>query len=448
MRIYACSIIYQSVIGKKDVGRYQKNISKKLDINSGMNARKLSYKKTGRYLVFSIIVVLFSVTFASLSFAATITSSDGSVQLGNPIYPIPTESEDLKISVRIFDPDFNVSPNGIDEIARDVTGEPGVGPVKISIVRGEKVVLGYAGGSSSNNGKLDSKPLAQSPSEKAKIKQFGPIQEISPQSGIFEFDFTIKRIDGPQSSKCPLTTMAESRFDDTVGPSKHCILEGDVLLVEYTDPQDSSGSQRTVSVSSTFSLLSQQIPSGESSEKLKVEGVYRIGHPITLLLYDFNLNLDGEKAESYSLDLIEFESDKVKVTLGRKGGVQEAFDPKPSVLRETGENTGIFYSVIELPRTLKGQTIQVNEKIKFQYIQRGFGGSLVAIPGTLDSQQANFPSTPQSSPEKEEESSDRSEKTCKPGFVKMTKSSNGAKACVTPSTAEVLIKRGWGTLSD
>ena len=55
-----------------------------------------------------------------------------------------------------------------------------MGPVKISIIRGDSVVLGYAGGTSSNNGKLDSKPIEVLPSEKSQIKQLGPILETSP----------------------------------------------------------------------------------------------------------------------------------------------------------------------------------------------------------------------------------------------------------------------------
>jgi len=392
-------------------------------------------------------ILFFVIIFSTLNSNATITSSGGTIQLDNAVYPVPTESKDLKVSIRIFDSDFNIASDGTDQIAQDVNGQPGVGPVKISVIRGEEVVLGYAGGSSSNNGNLDSKPIAQTPSEKSEIRQFGPIKEISPESGIFEFEFTIKSIDGPESSKCPITETAQFRFDDTVGPSKHCILEGDVLLVQYTDPTDSSGEPRTVTTSSTFSVTQQVVPSGTSSDKLTVSGVFRIGHPITLLLYDSNLNFDSDKAESYSLDLIMFQSDKVKVTLGPQGGVQDAFDPKPSALRETGDNTGIFYTVIELPRTLKGQTIQVNEKIEFEYTQRGLGALLVARPGTLESQTNYFPSESLPIPEKQltVEKSD-TEKTCKAGFVQMIKSSSGAKVCVKPLTGTKLVERGWGTL--
>jgi len=108
---------------------------------------------------------------------------------------------------------------------------------------------------------------------------------------------------------------------------------------------------------------------------------FRIGQPLTLLLFDSNLNLDSDQAETYSLDLIRFHSDKISTTLGPKGGVQDAFNPRPSALKETGDNTGIFYTVIEIPRSVNGQQIGLGEKIEFQYAQRGNGAKLVAKPG-------------------------------------------------------------------
>ena len=118
---------------------------------------------------------------------------------------------------------------------------------------------------------------------------------------------------------------------------------------------------------------------------------YRIGQPLTLFLYDSNLNLDSDQAETYTLDLIRFESDKVKTTLGPKGGAQKDFDPRLSALRETGDNTGVFYTVIKIPRTVKGQTIDLGEKIEFEYTQRGLGAKLVAKPGTFSPDMLDLP---------------------------------------------------------
>ncbi|MEX1150770.1 MAG: hypothetical protein WEB28_01660 [Nitrosopumilaceae archaeon] len=393
-------------------------------------------------------VILLSLTlFVSAPFVngdAEIKGHSATIGLDKSTYPIPVESNELKISIRIFDPDFNTSPTGIDQIAQDISGESGVGPVKISIMRGESVVLGYAGGKSSNSGQLDSEPIADLPSEKSQIRQFGPITETSPTSGIFEFDVSIKNTDGPESSKCQVSSEAQIRFDDSSASSRHCILQGDVLLVEYTDPTDGSGNSRKVTASATFSVLNSPQSLGSSSEKIATSKTVRIGHPLTLLLYDSNLNLDSDRAESYTLDLIQFESKNIRTTLGSSGGVQNEFNPQPSVLRETGDNTGIFYTVIEIPRTVNGQRIDVDEKIEFEYTQRGLGAFLVVYPDTFSPDMVNMPKNSVNLPLNEENL--RSKQlvgiVCKEGFVKIFKH-DGSPACVKPKTAEKLLERGW-----
>ena len=395
------------------------------------------------YLIITVLVflpILFVVNNSSFA-SSEIKGYSATVSLDRTVYAIPNDSNDLVVSVIISDPDFNTSPEGVDQIANALEGQPGVGPVKISIMRGERTVLGYAGGLSSNNGPLDSTPINESPSGKSQIKQFGPISETSPTSGVFKFDIRIKKTDGPESSKCPaLGTMFQDRFDNSNEFSKHCILQGDVLLVEYTDTSDASGNIRTVSSSATFSSISQSASSNLSSEKITSTKSIRIGHPLTLLLYDSNLNLNSDKAETYSLDLIQFESENIRTTLGPLGGVQRQFNPMPSGLRETGENTGIFYTVIEVPRTINGKLINVGEKIEFEYTQRGLGAFLVVHQDTYSPELTQIPVNSQIPNEKTLQ--EISEKICRPGFVKIFKYDN-SPACVKPSTAEKLIERGW-----
>lgn len=394
------------------------------------------------------LVILLSLTlFVSAPVVngdAEIKGRSATIGLDKSTYPTPVESNELKIIIRIFDPDFNTSPTGIDQIAQDVSGESGVGPVKISIMRGESVVLGYAGGKSSNSGQLDSEPIADLPSEKSQIRQFGPITETSPTSGIFEFDVSIKNTDGPESSKCQVSSEAQIRFDDSSASSRHCILQGDVLLVEYTDPTDASGNSRKVTVSATFSVLNSLQSLGSSSEKITTSKTVRIGHPLTLLLYDSNLNLDSDRAESYTLDLIQFESENIRTTLGPSGGVQNEFNPQPPALRETGDNTGIFYTVIEIPRTVNGQFIDVDETIEFEYTQRGLGAFLVVYQDIFSPDMVNMQKNSVNLPLNEENlrSKQLVEIVCKEGFVKIFKY-DGSPACVKPKTAEKLLERGW-----
>ncbi len=395
----------------------------------------------------SIVVLLVTIViFTSFSIVygdSEIRGNSAVIAFDRNTYPIPDELNELKISIRIFDPDFDKSRNGIDQISEDLSDELGVGPVKISIIRGHSVVLGYAGGTSSNNGKLDSKPIEIIPSEKSQIRQFGPIMETSPTSGIFEFDVVIKNIDGPENSKCQVLNEAQTRFDDSTALSRHCILQGDVILVEFTDPSDVSGNPRIVTDSATFTLLNPSPFYGSGSEKITISKTVRIGHPLTLLLYDSNLNLDSDRAETYTLDLIQFESKNIRTTLGPAGGVQNEFNPRPSALRETGDNTGIFYTVIEIPRTINGKRIDVNEKIEFEYTQRGLGAFLAVHQGTYYSKLTSNPPSESFSINIENfRTNQLYEIPCKNMFVKIFKYDD-SPACVKPKTAEKLIERGW-----
>ncbi len=390
------------------------------------------------FLVASVILPSYSIVHGD----SEIKGISAAIAFDRNTYPIPDELNDLEISIRIFDPDFNTSPNGLDKISEDLSGEPGVGPVKISIIRGHSVVLGYAGGTLSNNGKLDSKPIEIIPSEKSQIRQFGPIMETTPTSGIFEFDVIIKNIDGPESSKCPVSNEAQIRFDDSTALSRHCILQGDIILVEFTDPSDVSGNPRTVTDSATFTLLNPSPSYGSGSEKVTTSKTVRIGHPLTLLLYDSNLNLDSDRAETYTLDLIQFESKNIRTTLGPVGGVQNEFNPQPSALRETGDDTGIFYTVIEVPRTVNGKRIDVNEKIEFEYTQRGLGAFLAIHQGTYSSKLTSGKTESFSINVEDLRSTQFDDISCKEMFVKIYKYDD-SPACVKPKTAEKLIERGW-----
>lgn len=323
------------------------------------------------YLLQKLLLCSLIMVFLVFNIIPQNASADGKVGLDRTVYPLPSEERDLVVTIQILDIDFDISPHGVDVISEN--NECGIGPVKISVKRGgNEVVLGYGGGESSKKGKIDSSPLANNCEELQEIRQFGPIKETSPDSGIFEFDISLKNTDGPESSSCPKREdfaglgenngLAQVRFDDTIGAARHCILQGDVLKVEYTDPSDLSGNIRTVSTSARFGL---QDPKFSSSTN-----VFRIGHDFTLIVADPDLNLNSDEVESYPLDLITFKSDKIRINLAEKEA-REAFDPNPSVLRETGDNTGIFYTILEMPRMIKGQVINLGEKIEFEYRDRG-----------------------------------------------------------------------------
>ncbi len=298
-------------------------------------------------------------------------SGDNELQTGEALV-----SGDLTIHVRVNDPDFDINPAGVDFIAAN-TATTNVGPVKISVIRSsDEVVLGYAGGPAALDGLIDVGDDAAT-----SARQFGPIDEIAPNSGIYELDLTIRYTDGPASATCPSgseytpldgTAVAadneSARFDAPSDPGEnYCILQGDILQVEYTDPADASGDENTVTDSATFDLRNGVLQSDKS--------VYIIGSDMILTLIEPDFDLDNDGAETYDLDLIEWDSSAKTTTMGNSGTDAVAFDPEPTDFRETGDSTGIFQIVIEIPEILSGNNLERGEEIILEYTDWGPSGS-------------------------------------------------------------------------
>ena len=289
-------------------------------------------------------------------------------------------SGDLTIHIRVNDPDFDISASGEDRIAQN-TAAAAVGPVKISVIRGsDTVVLAHAGGPTATDGIID---VGDNGAATGVLRELGPITEIAPDAGIFEVDFDIRYTDGPASSTCPVTDdftptdgspdVANNdvldRFDAAAGTGNYCILQGDILQVEYTDPADASGDVNTVTDSATFDLRNGVLQSDKS--------VYIIGSDMILTLIEPDLDLDNDGAETYDLDLIEWDSDAATISMGDLGGAVNAaaFDPEPSNFRETGDSTGIFQVVIEIPQILGGDSLERGEEAVLEYTDWGPSGA-------------------------------------------------------------------------
>jgi hypothetical protein len=94
---------------------------------------------------------------------------------------------------------------------------------------------------------------------------------------------------------------------------------------------------------------------------------------LTVIEPDWDLDNDG--AETYDLDVIEWDSDAATVTMGNAGGEGAKFDPEPSDLRETGDSTGIFQVVVEIPSALQGDKLERGEEIVLEYTDWGPSGA-------------------------------------------------------------------------
>ena len=249
---------------------------------------------------------------------------------------------DLIIHVRVNDADFDVSGAGQDSISGN-----GDGAVTVFVNRGsDSCIIATAGG--------ESGMVTSAAGCNGEYMRYGPIQEIAPDAGIFEVDIPVRYNDGPTDQKCPQR-------------GEGCVLQGDIIQVEYADPIDSSGDRNTVTDSATFDLRNAVLQSDKNS--------YLIGTDMILTLIEPDFDLDNDQAETYTLDLIEWDSDAATVTMGSRGGSAGAFDPEPDALRETGDSTGIFQTIIEIPEELEGDRLERNEVIVLEYTDWGPAGA-------------------------------------------------------------------------
>jgi len=301
---------------------------------------------------------------------------------------------DVLVHIRVNDQDFNTSAQGTDKLAAGVA-DTTHGPVAVQITRqGNSVLLATAGGPAAQPGwilNLNGTKLSaynqtgNSPSTSNYFyaRELGPMTEIAPDAGIFQADLPIRLTDGPQGNDCPspaqwtatdgTTGKLESdRFYSTSkalnnGLGNYCLRQGDVITVTYLDTNDASGNPQTVTDSSTFDLRNGVIQSDKS--------VYIIGSDMILTLVEPDLNLDSQTADSTTLDLIEWDSHAFKGTMGTLGGQSAAFDAKPGNFVETGKDTGIFQSIIKIPKTLNGNLLERGEQIHLEYTDWGPAGT-------------------------------------------------------------------------
>ena len=297
---------------------------------------------------------------------------------------------DVTIHVRINDPDFDVNPAGQDQIAQLIASDGTAataerGPLKITVSRGtSEVILATAGAPTATNNDIEVGSAVTS-----ETRELGPITETAPDSGVFELDLVVRYTDGPASATCPptdsylsatnssrtgtaATTSPDVRFNGFASATTdYCILQGDILTVEYTDPTDASGDPNTVTDSAAFDLRNGVLQSDKS--------VYIIGGDMILTLIEPDFDRENDAAETYDLDIIEWDSDAAEISMGDAGAGTTnnnlAFDPEPSDFRETGDSTGIFQIVIEIPESLNSNKLDRGEQIVLEYTDWGPSGA-------------------------------------------------------------------------
>ena len=266
-------------------------------------------------------------------------------------------SGDVTIYVWVTDADFDQSPSGEDNIATN--DADGSGPVHVKVYRSSDYkLIATAGGTTIGNNNIAN---ADAQGNTVSTPEKGPMVEICPDCGVFELLMTVALADGPKTGS---------------SATQQNINQGDVLTVEYTDPQDATGEASYLATdSATFDLRTGVLATDKS--------VYVIGSDIVVSLIDPDLNLDNDSTETYDLDLIEWDSDAAEVDLD---DASTGFDPEPNGLRETGSDTGVFQTVIEFPETVGSSSTAVDrgEKVTLEYTDYGPSGASFYADDTED----------------------------------------------------------------
>ena len=98
---------------------------------------------------------------------------------------------------------------------------------------------------------------------------------------------------------------------------------------------------------------------------------------MVVTLTDPDLNVDSGSIESYSLNLIEWDSDADGSELLNQ---TDDFTANPSKIQETGEDTGVFQTVITVPKHIfnnaetTSTAIDFGEAVVLTYVDTGIAG--------------------------------------------------------------------------
>ena len=254
--------------------------------------------------------------------AASVNANTGSITLDRSVYPVPYDGStnqahddsylgygNITVTVQVTDPDYDLSPAGED-----------------TIPAGKVTIKGYRGTATN-----------------ACLRCDFVLTETEASSGVFEYEFTLNASDKINAVQ---------------------IRQGDVITAQYDDPTDAAGNSYTVTDSSTLDLRTATLMSDKS--------VYVIGSDAIITLVEPDFNLDSGTVESYTLGLVEWDSDAATVNLN--DGTNTTFDPEPSKFRETGSDTGIFQVVIEIPSSLSSTNLDRGEVIDLEYVDHGPSG--------------------------------------------------------------------------
>ena len=191
--------------------------------------------------------------------------------------------------------------------------------------------------------------------------EIGVMTEIERGTSIYEGTLSLDQ----QETVYTTSTAGSALTCTTSACATFNVTSGMVLQAAYHDTSDSAGVATTFYDSSTVDLRTGTISTDKE--------VYVIGQDFIVTINDPDLNLDSDSMESYSSNMVEWDSDASSSTLlGASSG--STFAPNPSKFRETGSNTGVFQTVFTFPSSLSSTDIENGEEVVLTYRDQGLSG--------------------------------------------------------------------------
>ena len=239
-----------------------------------------------------------------------------------------SQTGNVTVTMTVHDADFTA-----DTLTTDST--TAAGSIHVSLIEGSTTYTCMTAGSIAA---FDNSGTSST------MQELGPLTEVVRDSFDYELEFTLDEL-----QHC--------------GAKMMTVTSGDVIQVRYIDTSDDTGATSTFYDSSTFDLRTGSL----SVDK----DVYVLGSDMVVTLTDPDLNLDAGSIESYTMDILEWDSDAASSALMNGSD----FTNNPSSIQETGDDTGVFQTVVTLPTTSVSSTaIDFGEAVIVTYADQGLSG--------------------------------------------------------------------------
>ena len=277
---------------------------------------------------------------------ARIVSNSGSISLDRSVYPVPFTAgtlqpgSDATTSIQEEAGEIVVwmTVTDADETGDTLTTTSGAGTGTITLsIAGDTCFT-----AGSETGKADAGTAEA---------ELGPLVAVDSDFGTYEISATVV-----EETDC--------------GAANVSVKSGDVLQASYVDSADDAGVSTTFFDSATFDLRTATLTTDKD--------VYVMGSDMVVTLTDPDLNFDSASTESFAMSILEWDSaadSSELLATSSSDNTSTSFTSNPSSIQETGDNTGVFQTVVTLPTDTVGSgDPEYGEAVTLTYVDVGLSG--------------------------------------------------------------------------